>query len=156
VLLAALALLAIPASARAQFGTAIAVVKYVPNRVFDALDLVRLRVRLGPGNAFVLRAGSRLEYFRGGYRCGFVGLPGPRRGPWPRLPVGLEGRMLPPPVDGERRAPEIWGGDPGYGRGETGLGFQAGVLGLELGVTPLQILDFAFGLIFLDPADDDW
>jgi hypothetical protein len=154
--LALLGTLAIPAIGRAQLSTAIEVVKYLPNRALDVLDLVRLRVRMGPGNALELRAGDRLEYFRGSYRCGFIGLPGARRGPWPRLPLGLEGRVTPPAIDESEEPPRFWGDDPGYGRSETVLGFQAGLLGLELGVNPLQFLDLAFGIIFLDPADDDW
>jgi hypothetical protein len=115
-----------------------------------------MRVRVGPGSALELRAGDRLEFFRGGYRSVFLGLPGARNSPWPRLPFGLEGRVTPARVEGSREQPEIWGGDPGYGRSETVLGFQAGFLGLELGVNPKQLFDLGVGLIFLDPADDDW
>jgi len=139
--------------AHAQVGMLTALVKYGPNRVLDVLDVVRLRVRVGPGRSFGARAGEPFEYFRGSYRTLFVGLPGPRSGPLPRLPAGLEARAV---RDPEGEGAQLSWGDPGYGRRECALGFQAGVLGLDLGVDPLQILDFAFGLIALDPLDDDW
>jgi hypothetical protein len=145
-------LLAAP-RAQAQVGMLIAVVKYVPNRALDALDLLRLRLRVGPGNAFAARAGEPFEYFRGRYRSVFAGLPGPRRGPLPRLPVGIEARDR---RDSEGEGARLAWGDPGYALRECALGFQAGVFGLDLGTDPTQWLDFAFGLIGLDPADDDW
>jgi hypothetical protein len=140
--------------ASAQLDLVLGAIRYVPNRVFDALDLVRLRVRAGPGSGVTLRAGDRLELLRGAYRTVFAGLPGPRRSRWPRLPVGLDVRY---PRDPEAPPPEPVGwGDPGYGRGECAAGFQLGALGLELGVDVLQVLDFGLGLIGLDPSDDDW
>lgn len=148
--------LAAPSRVQAQLDLVISAVRYLPNRVLDALDLVRLRVRVGPGKAFTLRAGNGLELFRGDYRTLFAGLPGPRRGKLPRLPVGLEARSAPESDSSDVPESELLWTDPGYGRAELALGFQLGVLGLELGVDPLQILDFGFGLIALDPLDDDW
>jgi hypothetical protein len=140
--------------AHAQLGLVLGAIRYVPNRVFDALDLVRLRARVGPGRGATLRAGDRLEMLRGDYRTVFAGLPGPRRDRLPRLPVGLDVRH-PYDPDAPDRTPRGWG-DPGYGRGELTAGFQLGFLGLELGVDVRQIFDFGFGLIGLDPSDDDW
>jgi hypothetical protein len=142
--------------AHAQLDLVLGAIRYVPNRVFDALDLVRLRARIGPGNALTLRAGEHLELFRGDYRTVFAGLPGPRRSRFPRLPVGMESRFTRDPgaLD-PLDTPRAWG-DPGHGRGECAAGFQFGFLGLELGVDLLQILDFGVGLIGLDPSDDDW
>jgi hypothetical protein len=141
--------------ARAQdvIGGAIGLVKYVPNRVLDALDVVRLRVRAGPGAAVTARASRDLSFFRGRYVALFAGLPGPRNRRWPRLPAGLESRAANEPDESVGALP---GTDPGYSPSEWDLGFQAGVLGLEVGVDPLELLDFAFGLITLDPGDDDW
>jgi len=150
------AVLAPAPRARAQIGTALAVVKWAPNRALDLLDVVRLRVRVGPGSALELRAGDRVEYFRGRYRSVFAGFPGTRDSPWPRLPVGLEGRSTQLAGEDPSAEADFWGGDPGYGRSEAVFGFQAGLLGLELGLNPLQLLDLGFGIIFLDPADDDW
>jgi hypothetical protein len=152
-LLALLGALAAPSRSQAQLGLVISAIRYVPNRVLDALDVVRLRVRVGPGEAFTLRAGSGLEFFRGDYRTLFAGLPGPRRGKLPRLPLGVEARSA---AEAGLPDEELLWTDPGYGRAELALGFQAGVLGLEFGVDPLQILDLGFGLISLDPLDDDW
>jgi hypothetical protein len=147
--------LALPWRSHAQLGLVISAIRYVPNRILDALDLVRVRVRVGPGKAFNLRAGNGLELFRGSYSTLFAGLPGPRSGKLPRLPVGPEARTALETGPDPPEQPSPWT-DPGYGRAELAMGFQAGFLGLEVGVDPLQILDFGFGLITLDPLDDDW
>jgi hypothetical protein len=62
---------------------------YLPNRIFDVLDLVRLRVRVGPGLSAGARAGPA-KAFLGAHASVFVGLPGPRQEPRVPLPVGFE------------------------------------------------------------------
>ena len=57
---------------------------FLPNRVFDVLDIVRLRVRVGPGIAAGARATRPVSVFVGAYTSWFVGLRGPRGEP--RLP----------------------------------------------------------------------
>ena len=66
------------------------VVAYVPNRVLDVFDLVRLRVRVGPGFAIGIRATEAADVFAGSYLSVYAGLPGPRSRRLPRLPLGLD------------------------------------------------------------------
>ena len=65
---------------------------YIPNRVFDVLDIVRARVRLGPGVAIGVRATEYADLFAGTYATVYAGLPGPRNRKIPRLPVGVESK----------------------------------------------------------------
>ena len=45
---------------------------------------------------------------------------------------------------------------PNYGRAEVGFGFQLTLAGAEIGIAPLELLDFAAGLLLLDPRKDDF
>lgn len=63
---------------------------YLPNRVFDLLDLARARGRLGPGIGLSARATKPLSASAGTDASVFVGLPGPRGEPKVSLPVGME------------------------------------------------------------------
>jgi hypothetical protein len=45
---------------------------------------------------------------------------------------------------------------PNYGPTEVGLGFQAAILGLDLGIEPWDFVDLALGLVLLDPNGDDF
>src|SRR5512136_3407887 len=59
---------------------------YIPNRIFDVFDLVRARVRVGPGLAVDARVTKYGDLYAGGYSTLFVGIHGPRtkpRIPWP-------------------------------------------------------------------------
>ena len=129
-------------------------VTYVPNRVLDALDIVRVRVRVGPGFGIGLRATELADFYVGSYTSIYVGLPGPRGRVLPRLPVGIESRsgIEVGPVD-------LSGGlgtGPDYGPAEVGGGFHAVLVGVDVGIEPLEIVDFALGLITLDPLGDDF
>jgi hypothetical protein len=57
------------------------VVTYLPCRVLDLLDVVRLRARVGPGAAVGVRATEAADFFIGSYWSLYAGLPGPREGP---------------------------------------------------------------------------
>ena len=54
------------------------VLKYLPNRLFDLTDIVRMQVRVGPGWALGARATAFVPLFIGGYNATWVGMPGPR------------------------------------------------------------------------------
>ena len=64
-------------------------VLYIPNRILDAFDMVRLRARVGPGVAVDARMTQPASVFAGSYYSVYVGLPGPRNRPMPKSPVGL-------------------------------------------------------------------
>jgi hypothetical protein len=127
---------------------------YLPNRVFDLLDIVRARVRLGPGIAVGARATEAVDAELGAYTSVFAGLPGPRGRPRLNLPIGVENytgvevSVASGGTDNDRTGPN-------YGALEFGAGFHAGLLGLDLGVDPGELVDFATGLLFIDLIDDD-
>ena len=126
---------------------------YIPNRLFDLLDTVRLRARVGPGVAVSVRATEAVDVFVGSYGSVYVGLPGPRGRRLPKLPVGLESRTGAEVsiVD----ATVGLGADPDYGPTEIGLGAHILIVGVDAGIEPLEILDFLAGLLFIDLRQDD-
>ena len=44
---------------------------------------------------------------------------------------------------------------PGFGPTEVGAGVQAGLVGIDIGLEPRELLDFVAGLLFIDLRDDD-
>jgi hypothetical protein len=129
------------------------IVLYAPNRVLDVLDLVRLRARVGLGTALSVRATEAADLFIGSYAAVYAGLPGPRVRRIPRLPAGLEIRS-----GVEVSAADLstgLGAGPDYSATEFGLGFQAYLVGLDIGVDPMEAVDLALGLFLLDLRDDD-
>lgn len=120
---------------------------YFPNRVFDLLDVVRLRVRVGPGIAVGMRATELADLRLGGYGSVYAGIPGPRLERKAPRPAGFEAFG----------GTEVRGLGPGgaYGAGEIGLDAQLAVLGGAIGFDPLELLDFAGGFVLLDIRDDD-
>ncbi len=129
------------------------VVMYVPSRVFDVLDIVRLRARLGPGIAVGVRATELADAYIGSYAALYVGLPGPRGRRVPRLPIGFENNHGVEVSVAD--ASSGFGFGPGYTATEFGAGFQAAILGIDLGIDPFEIVDLAAGLVLLDPRGDD-
>jgi len=124
---------------------------YVPNRAFDVFDIVRARIRFGPGIAVDARVTRYGDLFAGAYTSFFVGLPGPRTKPRLPLPVGIESRagVGVALADATVRGPE-------YGYGEVGAGFHALFLGLDVGVDPIEALDLVLGFLFIDLTGDDF
>ena len=66
---------------RAEAGVFTNILFYIPNRVFDVLDIVRLRLRVGPGISVGVRATKPLTAFIGPHMTVWAGLPGPRGNP---------------------------------------------------------------------------
>jgi hypothetical protein len=128
---------------------------YVPNRIFDVFDLVRARVRVGPGLAVGIRATELADLNLGAYTTLYAGLPGPRGKPRIPLPVGVE-VYAGAEVSVVDVSTEEGPFSPSYGPAEIGLGFQAAVLGLDLGIEPWDFVDLVLGLVLLDPNGDDF
>ena len=130
------------------------VLTYLPNRVFDLLDVVRLRARLGRGLALSLRASEWADFYLGSYATLYAGLPGPRGRVLPRLPAGLESRsgVEVSAVDATLGGPLA----PDYGLYEIGAGVQLTLVGFDVGVEPFEFLDFLAGWALRDPAHDDF
>lgn len=129
------------------------VLLYLPNRVFDALDVVRARVRVGPGLALDARATRAVALFLGSYGTVYAGLPGPRGEARVPLPVGIETDAGIQAGLAKARTGDALG--PGYGPAEIGVGVQAALVGIDLGVEPLELLDLVTGLVFVDLRGDD-
>jgi len=129
------------------------VVMYIPNRLLDILDVVRLRVRVGPGTAADVRVTNLAAAFIGSYETVYAGLPGPRNGPVPKLPVGLESRSGVQVSIADVTAEDDLG--PDYGPAEIGLGVQVLIVGADAGVEPLELLDLVTGIFLIDLRADD-
>lgn len=127
------------------------VLLYIPNRIFDLLDIVRARLRLGPGLAFDARATEFADFFIGGYGSVWAGLPGPREARTINWPFGLESRAGAEVSVLDATAE----GGVNYGFLEVGLGGQLVIIGVDLGVDVWEALDFVTGLVTIDPAHDD-
>lgn len=129
------------------------ILTYVPSRVLDALDIVRLRARVGPGFAVGVRVTEALDVFAGAYTSLYVGLPGPRGRTLPKSPIGVENN-----AGIEVSVADASTGfllDPGYSSTEIGFGAQVAIIGFDVGIDPVEIIDFATGLLFIDIRDDD-
>jgi hypothetical protein len=124
--------------------------------VFDLLDIVRLRVRAGPGMTLSLRATELADLSLGGHAAVYAGLHGPRSFPQIPWPVGLETyagaevSVLSAGSDDDGRH------SPQYGPLEIGLGTQLAILGFDIGIEPYDALDFVLGILTLDPKGDDF
>lgn len=128
---------------------------YVPNRVLDVVDLVRLRARVGPGVGVGARVTEIADLYLGSYAGLWVGLPGPRgKGrSLPKLPLGVTHRtgIELGPLD---VAPGV-GVGPGFTFTEVGVDVHPVIVGLQAGFDPWEVVDLAAGLVLLDPRDDD-
>ncbi|MBN2799118.1 MAG: hypothetical protein JXX28_08215 [Deltaproteobacteria bacterium] len=139
-------------SQRSPFG--MRVLLYVPNRLLDVFDVARLRARVGPGVAVSVRLTDAADLYVGAYASLYAGLPGPRNRPLPKLPLGAETRAG-VEVSTVDLAPSLWLTSPDYGPYEVGVGVHLLVLGVDVGVDPLELVDLLGGFLFLDPARDD-
>ncbi len=135
----------------AEAGVIKAIVFYVPNRVFDLMDIVRLRVRVGPGLSAGVRATRPLSAFAGFHSSLFIGLPGPRGSKKLPLPVGFDQR-----AGAQASVANASSGAPYYDPLEVGFEVQPVIVGVNAGVGGFEILDFLTGLIFIDLQDDDF
>jgi len=129
---------------------------YLPNRLFDLQDMVRARVRVGPGTTASVRATKLVNASVGSHITVFAGLPGPRNKPSVNLPIGLDNytgiEASVVNLSNNNNAPF----SPTYGTTEFGAGFQALLFGLDIGVDPLEIVDFALGILLIDIKGDDF
>ena len=125
---------------------------YVPNRIFDIFDLARVRLRVGPGFAVDARVTKYGDLYAGGYSSLFLGIHGPRTKPGIPWPIGFESRAGIKATSVANAATK----GPGYGYGEVGAGFQAAIVGIDVGVDAVEILDLVLGFFFIDLTGDDF
>jgi hypothetical protein len=127
------------------------IVFYVPNRVFDILDIIRLRLRVGPGLSAGVHATKVASVFLGTHSTVWAGLHGPRGKtviPWPAGVEHHSGVQI-GPID-----PSVTGCY--YDPLEIGLELQPLLVGLNFGIGLFEVVDFVTGLLFIDLQDDDF
>ena len=127
---------------------------YLPNRVFDIFDMVRLRLRVGPGLAAGVRVTDPVSAYVGAYVSVYAGLPGPRQEPKIPLPAGLEtynGATL-----SFVHLATGAGLGPDYSPTEIGASLHLLIIGADVDVDPMEFIDLLAGLIALDPRHDDF
>lgn len=126
---------------------------YIPNRILDVFDFARLRVRVGPGFALGARVTKPISFFFGGYGSVYVGLPGPRMEPTVKLPFGIEnyGGLSLSLLDSTNEGRFA----PNYSPTEIGTSLQFLIVGFDVDVDPVEVLDLALGFLFIDIRGDD-
>lgn len=141
-------------SAGSDIGLGTRLLWYLPNRVVDLVDIVRLRLRLGPGLGANLRVSDYGSVYAGRYHSIYAGLPGPRYPQRVRLPIGredLRGIVL-----GGVDATDDTLYGPRYAPTEVDVGAHLLVVGAEVGLDPVEMADFLAGFFFYDIGDDDY
>jgi hypothetical protein len=126
---------------------------YLPNRLLDVSDIVRARVRVGPGVAVDGRVTKFVRAGLGSYMSLYGGLPGPRQKPRVKSPIGFEaysGASI-----SVAEASFETGYEPGYSPAEVGVGLHILFLGLDVGLDPLEAVDFVTGIVGIDVIGDD-
>ncbi len=124
---------------------------YIPDRVFDILDIVRLRIRVGPGISLGVRATKPLTAFIGPHMTVWAGLHGPRGRRWLPLPFGFEARS-----GAQLSVIDLAKSGCYYGPLEVGFEFQLFLLGPNVGVAPYEVIDFIAGIFMIDLQNDDF
>ncbi len=151
ILLAGLCTLAqLGTPARAEADVFKSIVCYIPNRVFDLVDIFRVRVRVGPGISAGVRATKPLSAFAGFHSSAFIGLPGPRGKRSLPLPMGFDLRS-----GAQVSLADVSAGTSYYDFLEVGGELQLFIVGANVGIGGVEILDFLAGLIFIDIVGDD-
>jgi hypothetical protein len=127
------------------------ILMYLPNRIFDLMDIFRIRVRVGPGISVGVRATRPASAFVGFHSSVFAGLPGPRgkaEFPWP---AGIENRGGAQVSIVDMSTKETY-----YDPLEIGLEAHPLIVGFNFGIGVFELLDFATGFLFIDLQRDDF
>ncbi len=131
---------------------------YIPNRLFDILDIVKAKVRVGPGLSVGAQVTRPVSAFVGAHSDIFIGLPGPREDRTIPLPIGAEavaGGSL-SLLDGVNNTSTNREKESRKNSStEISAEFQALLIGLEIGIDPVELLDAITGIFFIDIRDDD-
>lgn len=126
---------------------------YLPNRLLDVTDVFRLRARVGPGFGVGARATTFVDAYLGSYVGIFAGLPGPRMKRGLRSPVGFESYSGLEVSVAEATIESAVG--PGYSDTEFGVNLHLILIGVDIGLDPVEVLDFAAGIFTLEVRKDD-
>ncbi len=139
------------ASQPAEAGIIKSIVLYLPNRVFDVLDIVRLRLRIGPGLSAGVSATEAADVFIGSHTSIYAGLRGSRGKPQIPWPCGVENRSGAELSVIDETQSNVYS-DP------LGCGAQAqvGIIGLNVMFNLYDMLDLLTGFALIDIAKDDF
>lgn len=127
---------------------------YLPNRLLDIADIARARVRVGPGVALNAHVTKVVQLGVGSYMSLYGGLPGPRQRRKPRLPLGVEAYS-----GGAISVAEAsfeTGYEPEYSPTEVGASIHFVLLGIDVGIDPLEMVDLITGIVGVDIGKDDY
>ena len=127
---------------------------YLPNRFLDLFDIVRARLRIGPGIGLGIRATEWADAYAGIYMSAYVGLPGPRNRKVPKMPFGIESKTG-VEVSKADISTSLFLFDPDYGETEFGLDAQLLLVGGAIGFDPGEFVDFLGGFVLVDFKRDD-
>lgn len=127
---------------------------YIPNRIFDALDIVRARVRIGPGYSIGARATELVDVFLGAHSTMYVGLRGSRGKPEIPWPIGVEYNqgLEVSLIDNTSASPDKPVTDPL----EFGVETQFLMAGFNVSIEVAEIFDFITGFFLIDMRKDDF
>ena len=137
-----------------KVGFVLGTIVYLPNRILDLFDIVRFRLRVGPGIGLGLRATEWADAYVGMYMAGYVGLPGPRNRKLLKMPFGIESKTG-VEVSKADLSTGLFFFDPDYGEYEFGFDAQVLLVGGAVGVDPSEFFDFVGGIVLVDPKGDD-
>ena len=132
-------------------GLGYGILMYLPNRIFDLLDIVRARLRVGPGIGFTVRATELADLKLGAWTSAYIGLRGPRLEPSIPWPFGLDNY-----AGAGISVVETESDDYQYGKGEFGVGVHVLLVGADVGVDVIELCDFVLGLVTIDIGHDDY
>jgi hypothetical protein len=132
-------------------GAVKSIVLYIPNRIFDMVDIVRLRLRVGPGLSAGVSATELADVFLGAHTSIYAGLRGSRGKPEIPWPFGIEKRAGAEISIADATSKNVYNDPLGFGA-ET----QLGIIGINVAIEVYDILDLITGFIFIDLAKDDY
>ena len=131
---------------------------YLPNRIFDVLDIVKAKVRVGPGVSAGLQLSRPVSVFVGAHTNIYLGLPGPRQERTVPIPIGAEavaGASL--SVLNGTISSDTSKEKDAERSSETEISAELHLIlvGLEVAIDPVEIVDALAGLILIDLREDD-
>jgi hypothetical protein len=124
------------------------VLLYLPNRVLDLFDVVRLGVNAGPGFGAQAKATDAAQAMYLSRTSVGVGLQGLRH---PPVHAGVEGALGAGPLGEDVTAGLGWY----HSSTDVRVEVHPAIVGAHVAVDPVEIVDFLLGLFTVDLRDDD-
>ena len=135
----------------AEAGVVKGILLYIPNRIFDVLDIVRLRLRVGPGLSAGASATELADVFVGAHSSIYAGLRGTRGEPQIPWPFGIENRAGAEVSVVDATKSDVRNDPLGFGAEA-----QLGIIGINFDLEVYDILDLLTGFVLIDIAKDDF